>query len=60
MSRKSIKFHIENNDYFGTLATILSLIKQTPKNLKKHIKSLDKLEKDLIFLQKEYKIVKNK
>jgi len=60
MSCKSIKFHIRNNDYFGTLSTILCLIKQTPENLKKHIKSLDKLEKDLIFLQKEYKIVKNK
>lgn len=58
MSKKSVKFHIKSGDYFGTLATVLSLIKQTPKYINKHIKSLDRLEKDLIFLQKEYKIFK--
>lgn len=58
MSKESLKFHIESNDYFGTLATILSLMKQTPENINKHIKSLNKLEKDLLFLQREYKIVK--
>lgn len=58
MSQKSIKFHIKSDDYFGTLATALSLIKQTPEYIDKHIKSLDKLEKDLVFLQKNYKIIK--
>jgi hypothetical protein len=58
MSKKSIKFHIESDDYFGTIATVLSLIKQTPENINKHIKSFDKLEKDLMFLQKNYKIIK--
>ena len=58
MSQKSVKFHVKSEDYFGTLATILSLIKQTPEYINKHVKSLDKLEKDLIFLQKEYRIVK--
>ncbi|MFA6417257.1 MAG: hypothetical protein WCW61_03645 [Patescibacteria group bacterium] len=58
MSNKSVKFHVESNDYFGTLATVLSMIKQTPEHINKHIKSLNKLEKDLMFLQKEYKIVK--
>lgn len=58
MSQKSVKFHIKSNDYFGTLATILSLIKQAPENIYENIKSLNKLEKDLMFLQKEYKIIK--
>ena len=58
MSKKSIQFHIKSNDYFGTLATVLSMIKQTPEHINKHVKSLNKLEKDLMFLQKEYKIVK--
>jgi hypothetical protein len=50
MSKKSVKFHIKSNDYFGTIATVLSLIKQTPEYINKHIKSLNKLEKDLMFL----------
>lgn len=58
MSQKSIKFHIKVGDYFGTLATVLSLIKQTPESINKHIRSLDKLEKDLVFLQNNFKIVK--
>lgn len=58
MSKKSVKFHIKSADYFGTLATVLSLIKQTPECIDKHTKSLNKLENDLLFLQKEYKIIK--
>lgn len=58
MSKKSVEFHIKSNDYFGTIATVLSLIKQTPEYINKHIQSLNKLEKDLVFLQNNYKIVK--
>ncbi|MFA6417080.1 MAG: hypothetical protein WCW61_02705 [Patescibacteria group bacterium] len=61
MSIKSIKFHIESKDYFGTIATILSLVKQNinKKELEKtNINILKNLEKDLIFLQKEFQIVK--
>ena len=58
MSQKSIKFHIKVGDYFGTLATVISLIKQTPEYISQHIKSLDKLEKDLVYLQEKYKIIK--
>lgn len=60
MSQKSVKFHIKSNDYFGTLATVLSIIKQTPEHIKEHIKSINKIEKDLMFLQKKYRITKNK
>jgi len=28
MNRESLKFHIKSDDYFGTLATVLSLVRQ--------------------------------
>lgn len=55
MSQKTVKFHINSNDYFGTLATILSMLRQSPEYIKDHIKSLNKIEKDLMFLQKNIK-----
>lgn len=58
MSQKSVNFHIKSDDYFGTLVTILSLIKQSPENSKEHERNLNNVIKDLIYLQKEYKIVK--
>jgi len=58
VSQKSVKFHILSNDYFGTLATVLSLIKQTPENILQYIKTLENLEEDLLYLQNSYKIVK--
>ena len=65
---KSTKFHIENNDYFGTIATILNLIKHEIKKnglINKDVlnKTLDNLNNDLIFLQDNYQInprIKNK
>jgi hypothetical protein len=56
---KSLEFHIKSNDYFGTLATILSLTRQNlekNEHKKLNIKTLSKIEKDLLFLQKNYKI----
>lgn len=62
------KFHVKNDDYFGTIATILSLIKQEIKkggSVRSAAlnKTLNNLEKDLLFLQKNYQInprIKNK
>lgn len=59
--REGVKFHVKNEDYFGTIATILSLIKQQIKKndsprtavLKKTLKNL---ETDLLWLQKNYQI----
>lgn len=56
MSQKSVKFHIKSDDYFGTLATILSLIQQSYNN-GKNIYILKKMERDLLYLQKNYKII---
>ena len=58
---KSVRFHVQNDDYFGTVATILSLIRQKvdrdqPAGSEVMTKTLDNLEKDLMFLQKNYKI----
>lgn len=61
MSKESIEFHVKNNDYFGTLATVLSLVRQTINNKgsqKTNIKTLNNLEQDLMNLQKGYKISK--
>ncbi len=57
----SVKFHVKNDDYFGTIATILSLIEQQiKKNDCKNIvvlkKTLKTLGEDLMFLQKNYQI----
>ena len=62
MSLKSVKFHIENNDYFGTVATTLSIVRQNIDNVncqKEDIKALNNIEKDLLYLQKKFTIQKN-
>jgi hypothetical protein len=57
--RDGIEDHIEADDYFGTLATILDLITQEKKKVEKgQNKILQKLKNDLIYLQKNYKIAK--
>ncbi len=58
---KSVKRHIADNDYFGTVATILALLKHQitadSNKLSPQIeKSFANLEKDLNFLQKKYQI----
>lgn len=57
---KGTRFHVNCDDYFGTIATILSLLKQ---QIKKEgslssltNKTLKNLEKDLLFLQTNYNI----
>ena len=54
-----IDFHVKSDDYFGTLATILDLMgqeKTNPKN--RHADIMKKLKRNLLYLQKNYKIVK--
>lgn len=61
----SVKFHVDNDDYFGTAATLVHLlqeqlaeqIKKAPAGEKNLInKAFKNLEKDLILLQKNYYI----
>lgn len=56
---QKIDFHVKNDDYFGTLATILDLMgqeKTNPKN--RYADIMKKLKQNLLYLQKNYKIVK--
>jgi len=57
---QSVAFHVQNDDYFGTIATVISLIKQKIKKecpgSKKIDQALNNLEKDLLHLQKHYQI----
>jgi transcription initiation factor IIE alpha subunit len=57
----SVSFHVEKDDYFGTIATIIGLIGQNiEKNNnykpKEVLSALKNLEKDLVYLQKNYYI----
>lgn len=67
MSQKSVKFHVKSDDYFGAVATILKLmqynlrdaIKKAPKEERVLVqKTFRNLANDLMFLQRNYKIVK--
>jgi len=52
---KSVKFHVASDDYFGTLATVLSLWQQ---NKEWPEKNYQELHDDLMLLQKKYQIKK--
>lgn len=53
--QESVSFHVKSADYFGTIATIISLWKQTGKI---NEKSFKELYDDLIDLQNNYEIKK--
>ena len=58
--QQSVKSHIKQGDYFGTTATVLSLLSQkefidNKKDLKKYLK---KISKELVYLQKNFDIIK--
>jgi hypothetical protein len=61
MSKESLEFHIKSGDYFGTLATVLDLIKQQifkndSKN--KNKKVIEEKIEELIYMQSNYDVVK--
>ena len=60
MNKKNLQFHIKSDDYFGTLATVIDLVKQNlnPFKQKQEKKTLEDKVKELIYLQKNYRIVK--
>jgi hypothetical protein len=51
----AVKSHVAADDYFGTLATVLSLWRQNNLNPEK---DWQEIETDLVWLQKNYRIVK--
>ena len=52
---KALKLHVANDDYFGTLATILDLMRQTGENTKNNT-ILKSLIDDLLYFQDGYEI----
>jgi hypothetical protein len=57
--RRGLEFHIGINDYFGTLATILDLSRQTLGKTARERAVAGYLERsvvDLMYLQEHYKI----
>ena len=60
MSKRSLKFHIRANDYFGTLATVLDLVSQDlrKKGHRSNAATLRRLRDRLMYLQQGYRIEK--
>ena len=58
--KRSIAFHIQSDDYFVTLATVLSLAAQDLRSgnltIEKAEVLMDNLKNDLLFLQAYFKI----
>jgi hypothetical protein len=60
MDEASLQFHIENEDCFGTLSTVLDLVGQRLKKegSPRHAEVLLRLRDRLMYLQREYRIEK--
>jgi len=58
MSKDSLKFHIQENDYFGTLDTLLDLIRQDldRQKYRRHFATLARLRDNLMYLQCSHRI----
>ncbi len=60
MKEASLQFHIEQNDCFGTLATVLDLVSQDlrKKGHRSNADTLGRLRDRLMYLQQGYRIEK--
>ncbi len=63
--RASVNFHVKNADYFGTIASILTIVKDKLTDLSKKeqkliIKVLENLITDCLYLQTAYSIIPKK
>jgi hypothetical protein len=57
MDEESLQFHIENDDCFGTLATVLDLVVQElSKGDLRHAEVLLRTRDELMYLQRGYRI----
>ena len=61
MNEASLQFHIEKNDYFGTVATVLDLLRQdlARRRYHRHAETLTRLRDDLVYLQRSHRIEKS-
>ena len=60
MDQESLQFHIEHNDYFGTLATVLDLVSQdlAKQGYDRHEGTLRRLRDNLLYLQHSHRLAK--
>jgi hypothetical protein len=61
MSKKFVEHHVRKDQYFKMLAMSLGMIKKTLNYeplVKFNVKYLRKMERELLFLQEKYRIVK--
>jgi hypothetical protein len=58
MTEESLQFHIEKNDFFGTVATVLDLLRQdlARRRYHRHAETLTRLRDDLMYLQRSHRI----
>lgn len=61
MNKRSVDRHVKDSDYFATLATVISQLRQyleRNKTLKKDLRSVMlSVERDLVYLHENYLIV---
>jgi len=59
MTEEALQFHIRSGDFFGTLATVLDLLRQDAARGygPKHDAALQRLRDDLVYLQRRYRII---
>ena len=56
--QRGLEFHIQNDDYFGTLATALFLLQESMDGDAKE--TLQRFVWDLMFLQGRYRIIEKR
>lgn len=59
--RRALHWHIEEDDYFGTLATILELLRQRIEHKgygRKDSRLIEDLREELVYLQGDFEIVR--
>jgi hypothetical protein len=58
MDDAELQFHIEANDFFGTLATVVDLVAQSlkKKGTSREIAALGRVRDQLMYLQRDYRI----
>jgi len=64
MRYKSVRRHLSDDDYFGTLATILDLLRQELEgkvvSRTTPAETLSTIRDELVYLQEHYKIVRRR
>ncbi len=54
--KKSLEFHIQEKDYFSTLATVLNSIREDIDKVLRSRNTLNRLKNDLMYIEDNYEI----